>query len=67
MPRGELPCLKDELGQLVLARIGDVAVAVEILHKRQRPLMRGEGHRTRAGVGVHEQKVDSVGPDIEDA
>ena len=47
--------------------VGDVAVAVEVLHERQGPLVRGERHRPRAGVGIHQQEVDSIGPDIEDA
>ena len=67
VPGGELPGLEDELGQLVLPGVGDVAVAVEVLHEGERPLVRGEGHRARAGVGIHQQEVDSVGPDIEDA
>jgi hypothetical protein len=51
----------------MLARIGDVAVLIEVLHQRQGALMRCEGHRPCTGVGIHQQEVDSVGTDIEDA
>jgi hypothetical protein len=51
----------------MLAGVGDVAVAVEILHKGQRPLVGGEWHGARARVCIHQQEMDSIGPDIEDA
>jgi hypothetical protein len=29
--------------------------------------VRGERHWARAGVGIHQEEMDSIGPDIEDA
>jgi hypothetical protein len=67
VPGRKLPGLQHELGQLVLPGLRDIAVAVEVLDQGQRPFMRCERHRARARVGIHEEEVDSVGPDIEDA
>jgi hypothetical protein len=51
----------------VLPLVGDAAIGVEVLDQGQRPLMRSKWHRARARVGIHQEEVDSVGPDIEDA
>ncbi|GAA2845855.1 hypothetical protein GCM10010523_02270 [Paenarthrobacter ilicis] len=63
----ELPGFQDELNEFPLAVLTDVSVAVEVLHKGQRTLVRSESYRARAGVSVHQKKVDGVGPDIENA
>ena len=67
MPGRELPGLEDELGEFMLAGVVDAASLIKVLHQRQRPFVRGERHGPRAGVGIHQQEVDSVGPDVEDA
>ena len=41
--------------------------AIKELNEGQRPLVRGERDRAGAGVGVHQEEVDGVGPDVEDA
>ena len=56
----EFPRFEDELDQLMLAGVVDAAVALEELHEGERPLVRGERHGARAGVGIDEQEVDGV-------
>ena len=56
----EFPGFEDELDQLVLAVVVDASVALEELHEGQRAFVRGERHRARTRMGVHEQEVDGV-------
>ncbi len=56
----EFPRFEDKLDQLMLACVVDAAVALEVLHEGQRAFVRGEGHRARTRMGVHEQEVDGI-------
>ena len=67
VPGGEFPGFQHELRELVLACVVDAAIRLQVLDQGQRPFMRREGHRARARVGVHQEEMDSIGPDIEDA
>jgi hypothetical protein len=59
--------LGDEVQQFGLPLAVDVAVVVKVAHQRQRPLVGRKGRRARSRMGVHEQQVDGVGPDVEHA
>jgi hypothetical protein len=67
MPGCELPGFQDKLREFVLPGVADAAVWFQVLDQGQGALVRGKRNRPRARVGIHQQKMDSVGPDIEDA
>ena len=66
-PIGKRGYNEDEVDQFLLPGLADAAVRLQELDQGQGPLVRGERHGLGARVGVHQEEVDRVGTDVQDA
>lgn len=63
--RGERPRLRDEVDQLALALLVDVALRVQVGHQLQPALVRTVGNRSGTGMRVEQEQMNSVRTDVE--